>query len=451
MELFLGENYPAKALKIPPGVAHGCRAIGGVSHLFYVTSNTYDTGEEGRISHDDPEIGYDWTAAPEHQVAAPRAVRSAREREIACIPRGVGNVPRAALVCPMAPASSLVPSPCRRQPPGQRGATVSAGHFVYARSHAAHALGGAAPAPVTPPAPLTRRELGGAALLIALLVTLYLGPALFTGRIVSPADVLFGGPPWQAQRPAGWTHAGNPLLADSAVYFEPALAYAAQRLHAGSLPLWNPENMLGAPFVGNMQSAVFDPLNWPYFLWPGPATLNLRVWLRLWIAALGMYVLARQTVRVGRAAAALATITFLPERVSHRLAAVPAGRRRHLAAVAVVGDRAAGRAAGAAPGRGAGGVRGAEPVRRPPGNGLPRRARHGAIPALRGQPDAARGRARRRRAGGAVGRRLRAGGDAGGRPVAAFRRVFHAERGAGRAVRPNWPGFSLPSCSPGRW
>jgi dTDP-4-dehydrorhamnose 3,5-epimerase len=64
MELFLGENYPAKALKIPPGVAHGCRAIGGVSHLFYVTSNTYDTGEEGRIAHDDPEIGYDWTAAP---------------------------------------------------------------------------------------------------------------------------------------------------------------------------------------------------------------------------------------------------------------------------------------------------------------------------------------------------------------------------------------------------
>jgi dTDP-4-dehydrorhamnose 3,5-epimerase len=64
MELFLGENFPAKVLKIPPGVAHGCRAIGGVSHLFYVTSNTYDTNEEGRIPYDDPTIGYDWLAGP---------------------------------------------------------------------------------------------------------------------------------------------------------------------------------------------------------------------------------------------------------------------------------------------------------------------------------------------------------------------------------------------------
>ncbi len=64
MELFMGESYAAKVLKIPPGVAHGCRALAGVNHLFYVTSNTYDPGEEGRIPHDDATIGYDWTAGP---------------------------------------------------------------------------------------------------------------------------------------------------------------------------------------------------------------------------------------------------------------------------------------------------------------------------------------------------------------------------------------------------
>jgi dTDP-4-dehydrorhamnose 3,5-epimerase len=64
MELFLGENAAPAVLKIPPGVAHGCKAIGGVSHLFYVTSRTYDPREEGRISHDDPSIGYDWNAGP---------------------------------------------------------------------------------------------------------------------------------------------------------------------------------------------------------------------------------------------------------------------------------------------------------------------------------------------------------------------------------------------------
>jgi dTDP-4-dehydrorhamnose 3,5-epimerase len=64
MEIFLGEGYGHKVLKIPAGVAHGCKAIGGVTHLLYVTSQTYDPKEEGRIPHDDPSIGYNWTAGP---------------------------------------------------------------------------------------------------------------------------------------------------------------------------------------------------------------------------------------------------------------------------------------------------------------------------------------------------------------------------------------------------
>jgi dTDP-4-dehydrorhamnose 3,5-epimerase len=63
-ELFLGEHYDAQLLKIPAGVAHGCRALNGPAHLVYLTSGTYDTAEEGRLPHDDPSIGYDWTALP---------------------------------------------------------------------------------------------------------------------------------------------------------------------------------------------------------------------------------------------------------------------------------------------------------------------------------------------------------------------------------------------------
>ena len=36
----------------------------GVTHLFYVTSSVYNPADEGRIPHDDPEIGYDWEAPP---------------------------------------------------------------------------------------------------------------------------------------------------------------------------------------------------------------------------------------------------------------------------------------------------------------------------------------------------------------------------------------------------
>jgi dTDP-4-dehydrorhamnose 3,5-epimerase len=64
MELFLGDTQPPRLLRIPPGVAHGCRAISGPAHLFYITSNTYDPSDEGRIPHDSPEIGYDWVAMP---------------------------------------------------------------------------------------------------------------------------------------------------------------------------------------------------------------------------------------------------------------------------------------------------------------------------------------------------------------------------------------------------
>ncbi len=59
-ELYLGEVFGDRVLKIPPGVAHGCKVLSGEAHLFYVTSNTYNPADEGRIPHDDAGIGYDW-------------------------------------------------------------------------------------------------------------------------------------------------------------------------------------------------------------------------------------------------------------------------------------------------------------------------------------------------------------------------------------------------------
>jgi len=63
-EVMLGDGYEPSILKIPPGVAHGCKCLSGPANLFYITSHTYDPEDEGRIPHDDPEIGYDWLAGP---------------------------------------------------------------------------------------------------------------------------------------------------------------------------------------------------------------------------------------------------------------------------------------------------------------------------------------------------------------------------------------------------
>jgi len=62
MEFLMGDQH-VSCLKIPPGVAHGCRAL-ELSHVLYITSHVYSPDDEGRIRHDDPSIGYDWTAGP---------------------------------------------------------------------------------------------------------------------------------------------------------------------------------------------------------------------------------------------------------------------------------------------------------------------------------------------------------------------------------------------------
>jgi dTDP-4-dehydrorhamnose 3,5-epimerase len=64
MTFLMGEQYRPRVVKIPPGVAHGYRVLDGPAHVFYIVSEEYDGTDEGRISHDDPEIGYDWTAWP---------------------------------------------------------------------------------------------------------------------------------------------------------------------------------------------------------------------------------------------------------------------------------------------------------------------------------------------------------------------------------------------------
>jgi len=64
MEFLAGDGQPASVVRVPPGVAHGCKAISGSVNLFYVTSKVYNPSDEGRIPFDDPAIGYDWLKGP---------------------------------------------------------------------------------------------------------------------------------------------------------------------------------------------------------------------------------------------------------------------------------------------------------------------------------------------------------------------------------------------------
>jgi dTDP-4-dehydrorhamnose 3,5-epimerase len=63
-DFLMGDNQPPIVVKIPPGVAHGCKALTEVQ-MSYITSRVYDPNDEGRLSHDDPMIGYDWLRGPD--------------------------------------------------------------------------------------------------------------------------------------------------------------------------------------------------------------------------------------------------------------------------------------------------------------------------------------------------------------------------------------------------
>ena len=57
-------DQPYRVLKIPPGVAHGCKSVKGPVNLLYMTSHVYNPDDEIRLPYDDPEIDFDWLKTP---------------------------------------------------------------------------------------------------------------------------------------------------------------------------------------------------------------------------------------------------------------------------------------------------------------------------------------------------------------------------------------------------
>jgi dTDP-4-dehydrorhamnose 3,5-epimerase len=64
MDFYMGDLQPAKVIKIPPGIAHGCKTIQGPVNLFYFISHVYNPADEIRLPYDDPQIDFDWMARP---------------------------------------------------------------------------------------------------------------------------------------------------------------------------------------------------------------------------------------------------------------------------------------------------------------------------------------------------------------------------------------------------
>jgi dTDP-4-dehydrorhamnose 3,5-epimerase len=64
MDFLMGDLQPTRILKIPPGIAHGCKTVQGPVNLFYLTSHTYNPDDEIRIPYNDRRIDFDWLRGP---------------------------------------------------------------------------------------------------------------------------------------------------------------------------------------------------------------------------------------------------------------------------------------------------------------------------------------------------------------------------------------------------
>jgi hypothetical protein len=148
-----------------------------------------------------------------------------------------------------------------------------------------------------------------AGLVFLLVEVLYYGPALAGEAVLSPAAVIYEWPPWRPFAPPDLADYNNPLLSDHAREFYPWLDYARERFRSGEIPQWNPYTLAGAPFLANPGAAIFSPFNVPVWILPLKYGLGVAAALKLWVAAFGTYLLARE-LRLGFWPALVAGLAF---------------------------------------------------------------------------------------------------------------------------------------------
>lgn len=90
-----------------------------------------------------------------------------------------------------------------------------------------------------------------------------------------------------------WLFGESPNRGDIPLQFYPWKHYARTMLGNGEIPYWNPYTFAGAPFLANMQSAVFYPFDLLLFVFPMEFFFGLSFLLHLLLAGVGAYLLAR--------------------------------------------------------------------------------------------------------------------------------------------------------------
>jgi len=138
---------------------------------------------------------------------------------------------------------------------------------------------------------------------------LLLWPVLLAGQALLPGEFLLHFEPWQTEVGPGSGH-WNALSWDALAQYYPWRAYGSRALGAGHLPLWNPHQFCGAPFLANAQSALLYPPNLLFLVMPASRAFGWLALLHLVLAGSGTYLFLRELGR-SRSGALLGGLAFM--------------------------------------------------------------------------------------------------------------------------------------------
>src|SRR4051812_12667125 len=117
-----------------------------------------------------------------------------------------------------------------------------------------------------------------AAIILAVLVLIFISPSFFQGRYLAPVDT---------------THYVAPYL-DVTTQMLPWWNLSKEIIRSGHFPFWNIFSGNGLPLMANMQSAIFFPLSWLFFIFKTRFALVLYSFLKLWLMGFFTYLYLKE-------------------------------------------------------------------------------------------------------------------------------------------------------------
>lgn len=143
---------------------------------------------------------------------------------------------------------------------------------------------------------------------LAVLVVAFFAPVLFTDRVLLPGEFLTGFHPFTSLAPSAETP-WHVLQWDALSQYYPWRLFAHRWLRRGIIPLWNPHEFCGAPFLANGQSAILYPPHLLFWLMDPARAFGWSAALHFFLAGCFTFLLARR-YQLSTLASFLSAVTF---------------------------------------------------------------------------------------------------------------------------------------------